>query len=235
MKILALECSAGPSSCALTENGKVLASQYIHVPLTHSQTLLPMAERVLHDTETAVRDIGLLAVSAGPGSFTGVRIGTATIKGLAFDTDIPCAAVSTLAAMAQNVAGLPFSGVICCAMDARCMQVYTACFDCANGSITRMTEDEAISMDDLKARLAVIDRPVLLIGDGAELCYRCLKDDLPNVSLAPHAIRFQNAMGVAAEAARMAEAGETISAEQLLPIYLRLPQAERELRKKQVE
>ena len=235
MKILALECSAGPSSCALIESGKVLASAYIHVPLTHSQTLLPMAQRVLRDTETAVKDVDLLAVSAGPGSFTGVRIGVATIKGLAFGTDTPCAAVSTLAAMAHNVAGLPFDGVICCVMDARCMQVYTACFACQAGVITRMTEDEAISMDELKTRLAAIDRPIVLVGDGAELCYRCLKEDLPQVLLAPHNVRFQNAVGVAAEAAQMADAGQIIPAEQLLPIYLRLPQAERELRKKQAE
>ena len=156
MKILALECSAGPSSCALVENDKVLAHEYIHVPLTHSQTLLPMAQRVLRDTGTAVKDIDLFAVSAGPGSFTGVRIGVATIKGLSFGTDIPCAAVSTLAAMAHNAKGLPFDGVICCTMDARCMQVYTACFRCTQGVITRLTEDEAISVEELKTRLLAL-------------------------------------------------------------------------------
>ncbi len=235
MKILALECSAGPSSCALVENGKILAHEYIHVPLTHSQTLLPMAQRVLRDTSTAVKDIGLFAVSAGPGSFTGVRIGVATIKGLAFGTDLPCAAVSTLAAMAHNVEGLPFDGVICCAMDARCMQVYTACFRCRGGAITRLTEDEAISVEQLKERLSALDEPIILVGDGAELCYKHLQEDLPTIILAAPVVRFQNATGVAAEAGIMAENGQLTTAEALLPIYLRLPQAERELRKRQTE
>lgn len=235
MKILALECSAGPSSCTLMENGKVLASEFIHVPLTHSQTLLPMAQRVLRDTGTAVGDLDLLAVSAGPGSFTGVRIGVATVKGLAFGTDIPCAAASTLASMAHNVAGLPFDGVICCAMDARCMQVYTACFRCTQGNVTRLTEDEAISVETLKQNLLALKQPIVLVGDGSEMCYQHLQNDVPALTLAPAALRFQNATGVAIEAALMAEKGQLISAEELLPIYLRLPQAERELRKKQTQ
>lgn len=235
MKILALECSAGPSSCALVENDKVLAHEYIHVPLTHSQTLLPMAQRVLRDTGTAVKDIDLFAVSAGPGSFTGVRIGVATIKGLSFGTDIPCAAVSTLAAMAHNAKGLPFDGVICCTMDARCMQVYTACFRCTQGVITRLTEDEAISVEELKTRLLALGEPIVLVGDGAEMCYKHLRETVPDIRLAPPAIRFQNAVGVADEATIMAGNGQLTTDEKLLPIYLRLPQAERELRKKQTE
>ncbi len=233
MKILALECSAGPSSCAIVENGKVLTSAYIYVPLTHSQTLLPMVQRALQDTGMSVSDLDVIAVSAGPGSFTGVRIGVATVKGLAFANHTPCAAVSTLAGMARLLDGVAFNGVICCVMDARCQQVYTATFTCDNGHIERLTEDEAISIADLKTRLQTIKQDILLVGDGAEMCYTILKDDLPTVQLTPPHLRYQQATGVAAEAAVMAQQKALTDADKLLPFYLRLPQAERELRKKQ--
>lgn len=234
MKIVALECSAGPSSCAIVEDGKILASSFIHVPLTHSQTLLPMVERALSDTGFSITDVDVIAVSAGPGSFTGVRIGVATVKGLAFANRIPCAAVSTLAAMAHVVDGMPFDGLVCGVMDARCQQVYTALFACVDGQPQRLTEDEAMAMVELKERLKNVEKDIFLVGDGAELCYTVL-GDLPNVKLAPPAWRYQTAVGVAAEAAKLAEQGALTDASKLLPFYLRLPQAERELRRKQLK
>lgn len=226
MKILALETSAAPGSCAVVEDGRVLASAYVNTALTHSQTLMPMVEGMLKNAALALSDIDRLAVAAGPGSFTGVRIGVAALKGLAFAENTPCVGVSTLEAMAHNAAGIGFDGVICAVMDARCRQVYTACFTAEGDGVSRLSDDEAIALEDLKARLQAFDKPVLLIGDGAQLCYKELSSDVPRLRLAPPHLRYQQAVGVAAAAVD----AEVVSAEELQPVYLRLPQAERELR-----
>ena len=139
MKILALETSATPASVALVDEGRILASSYINTPLTHSQTLMPMVESMLKNAGVSFSDVDLLAVSAGPGSFTGVRIGVAAVKGLAFTSGCSCVGVSTLAAIAQNACGIGFDGVICAAMDARCRQVYTACFVSGDQGLQRLT------------------------------------------------------------------------------------------------
>ena len=226
MKILAFETSAGPASCAVIDDGKVLALSYVNTPLTHSQTLMPMAEALLKHSGLALDQMDRLAVSAGPGSFTGIRIGISAVKGLAFANHIPCVGVSTLAAIARNGAGIPFDGVICSVMDARCSQVYTACF--AGGSLERITPDEAISVDELKNRLISYKKSVLLLGDGAELCYNTLREKVPGLILAAPDRRYQTAAGVAA----VALTADPVSHEALQPVYLRLPQAERELRAK---
>ncbi len=226
MKILALETSAGPASCAVVEDGVVLASAYNNTALTHSQTLMPMVENMLTQAGVAFSDMDCLAVAAGPGSFTGVRIGVAAVKGLAFAHNKPCVGVSTLAAIAHNAENIGFQGIACAAMDARCRQVYTACFNVENGAFERISEDEAISTDELKAKLLSFGKPILLLGDGAKLCYNEFVNDVPLLYLAAEHIRFQTAIGVAAEATF----GETVTAEALQPTYLRLPQAERELR-----
>lgn len=233
MKILAIESSAGPASCAVVEDGEILASAAVNTRLTHSQTLLPMVAAMLKNSGLSVGQMDVLAVAAGPGSFTGVRIGVAAVKGLAFAQDKPCAGVSTLAAMARCCEGLPFEGLICPVMDARCRQVYTASFLSKGGEVTRLTADEAISMEELKNRLLSAKKMVFLVGDGARMCYNELNDTVPGLWLAPARLRLQHAAGVAAEAARLAEAGELCTAQTLLPVYLRLPQAERELRARQ--
>ena len=231
MKVLAVECSATPASCAVVEDGKILAQSATHVGLTHSQTLLPMIAHMLDDAALSMKDIDAIAIANGPGSFTGVRIGVAAVKGLAFAEDKPCIGVSTLAAMARRIEGFPFSGTICAAMDARCQQVYTACFACEDGVITRLTEDEALPLATLKERLAAVKGTILLVGDGAELCHRFMTDAGVPTRLAPPAWRYQQADGVAAEAMHQ----ESVSPESLLPTYLRLPQAERELRARQAK
>ena len=191
MRILAVETSAVPASCAVVEDGKILASSYNNTAQTHSQTLMPMVEEMLKQAVLSVSDMDRLAVSAGPGSFTGVRIGVAALKGLAFAEDKPCVGVSTLAAIARNAEGVGFEGVVCAAMDARCRQVYTACFAVENGEIRRLSEDEAISTDELKARLAVFDKPIMLVGDGAALCYREFSGEIDRLLLAPEHLRYQ--------------------------------------------
>lgn len=227
--ILAIDTSAKSVSCALVRDSRVLGSFYANTGLTHSQTLLPMVESLLKTTETNMGEMDAVAVNAGPGSFTGVRIGVSAVKGLAFTVDLPCVSVSTLASMAENVPISP-DIVVCGVMDARCQQVYTALFTGdENGLPIRVSEDEAMSIAELKGRLQSIDKTIVLVGDGSELCYTLLKESLPNLMLAPASARMQNAVGTALVAERLFEQGETLSAAELLPTYLRLPQAEREL------
>ncbi len=237
--ILALESSAGPASCALLRcgdggTGRLVASACVHTGLTHSQTLLPMVGDLLKNAGMTMADVDVLAVSAGPGSFTGVRIGVAAVKGLAFVRNLPCAGVSTLAAMAKGMEGVPFTGVVLAAMDARCGQIYTALFACEDGRLSRITPDEALTIEEvgqrLKNRPEFSEKTVFIVGDGAEVCYNTLRDRVPNLCLAPEGLRFQQAVGVAMEAAVYAAEDRLVSSDELMPVYLRLPQAERELR-----
>lgn len=229
--ILSIDTSATPVSCAILRDDCILASFYSRTGLTHSQTLMSMVENALRVADLTVRDVDVIAVSAGPGSFTGVRIGVSAVKGLAFSDNKPCVAVSTLEAMARNLAELPFEGIVCCVMDARCQQVYTASFvQRSDGTQERLTPDEALSLDDLSMRLEKEGKAVLLVGDGSPLCYNAFKETIPSLYLAPLPIRYQSAVGVAMVAATKLCDGEVVSAEQLLPLYLRLPQAERELK-----
>lgn len=233
--ILAVDTTAKPVSCALAQDDRVLASYYTHTGLTHSQTLMPMIEHVLHMTGVSIEQVDALAVNVGPGSFTGVRIGVSAVKGLAFAHEKPCVPVSTLCSIAENIAVLP-GAVICAAMDARCQQVYTALFEKDDtGRLVRLSEDEALTIDELGKRLLAMDKPVVLAGDGGEVCYAPLQAVLPHVVLAPPCVRYQTAAATAMLAQNLYKAGETVTAQSLLPVYLRLPQAERELRRRQGE
>lgn len=233
MKILSLECSASPASAAIMEDGKILASSFVNIKLTHSQTLLPMIENALSSAMLSFDDIEGIAVSCGPGSFTGIRIGIAAAKGLAAPKNLPCAAVSTLYSMAYNFADTDC--IICAVMDARCNQVYNAIFDIEDGKINRLCDDRAIICGELAEELKKVsqntDKCVIIVGDGTEVFYPFAKD-IPNIKKSGENNRFQNAASVGVAAAEMFAAGNTVSPEELLPIYLRLPQAERELKKK---
>ena len=226
MLILAFETSAKAASVALTENGKLLGEGYQNTGLTHSQTLMVMAEDVLKQCGKTAVDVNAVAVAEGPGSFTGVRIGVAAAKGFAWGKEIPCYGVSTLEAMAESLGA--FDGYVCPCMDARRSQVYNALFLAENGKLTRISEDRAIALADLKEELKKMDKPVFLVGDGANLCYTTLRTEVPNLILPPEHRVHQRAVGVAILANRMAEAGLAPSGGELNPNYLRLSQAERE-------
>lgn len=232
--ILAVDTSATPVSCAILQNDRLLASYYAHTKSTHSQTLMPMIEHALQINGLTMENIDALAVSNGPGSFTGVRIGVSAVKGLAFADEKPCIEVSTLAAMAESFRGLPMDAVICSTMDARCQQVYTALFSIdAEGALQRVSEDEAISLDELKLRLESLNKAIIFVGDGAQMCYSTFSGCIARVYLAPIEMRYQSAATVAAAAMHKLLDGDVLSDEALLPSYLRLPQAERELRSRQ--
>lgn len=219
--ILSVDSSAVTASAALTDGNNVVKSEFVNAGLTHSETLLPMIKRVMQGY--SFEELDAIAVTAGPGSFTGVRIGVATVKGLAFNAGIPCIGVSTLEAIAYNFTDK--NAVICALMDARRMQFYNAIFRVENEKVFRLCEDRAVSIDDLKKELLLFEN-VILAGDGAELCYNNIGID--NVILADDAVRYQNGIGVSKAAANK----EKISAASLMPVYLRPSQAERELKLK---
>lgn len=226
MKIIALESSAVTASVAVTEDEKLLAQSFQNSGLTHSATLMPMAADLLKNTGLTLDEMDVVAVAAGPGSFTGVRIGVAAAKGLAWPGDKPCAPCSTLESMAWQCAHM--GGEICAAMDARRNQVYCARFLAENGELTRLTEDRAIGLDELAEEVRASGRPQTLVGDGAHLVQKALEGvGLPCVPMPPHLID-QTAWGVARCALRMAREGRLVSAATMAPSYHRLSQAERE-------
>ena len=226
MLILAFETSAKAGSVALTENGKLLGESYQNTGLTHSQTLMVMAEDLLKQCGKTVSDVDAVAVAEGPGSFTGVRIGVAAAKGFAWGGQLPCYGVSTLEAMAETLG--VWEGHVCACMDARRNQVYNALFLVDNGVITRVSDDRAIALTDLKEELEHIDGPVFLVGDGSILTYQTLSGEVDNLILPPEHRMHQRAVGVALVAEKKQQAGEAGDGNALSPNYLRLSQAERE-------
>ena len=224
MKILALESSAKAASCAVLADGELLASAWQAAGLTHSRTLLPMVEGMLKNSELTMEAMDAVAVAAGPGSFTGLRIGIAAVKGLAWAAEKPCIPVSTLEAMAWPLAHL--EGSIVCAMDARRQQIYNAAFLADSGALERLREDRALSLEEAAAGLAGLDGPMTIVGDGAQMCFDLFTARGIDCRLAPVHLRLQSAAGVALAAWRRRT--ETVSAQELTPVYLRLSQAERE-------
>ena len=208
------------------EKGKLLGESYQNTGLTHSQTLMVMAEDLLKACNLTAQDVEAVAVAAGPGSFTGVRIGVAAAKGFAWGGELPCYGVSTLEAMARNLG--VYQGYVVPAMDARRNQVYTAIFRADKGILSRMEEDMAISLAELGEKIKNITEPVFLVGDGAVLCYNTLLEEVPGLVLPPEHRMHQRAAGVALAAQAMIDAGDPGNGAELTPNYLRLSQAERE-------
>ncbi len=226
MKIVALETSAVTASAAVTEDERLLAQSFQNSGLTHSATLMPMVAGLLKNTGLTLDEMDVVAVAAGPGSFTGVRIGVAAAKGLAWPGDKPCAPCSTLESMAWQCAHA--GGEICAAMDARRDQVYCARFWAEKGELKRITEDRAIGLAELAEEVGASGRPQLLVGDGAHLVQAALEaQGLPCALMPPHLL-YQTAWGVARCALELARAGRLVSAAAMAPSYHRLSQAERE-------
>ena len=226
MLILAFETSAKAASVALHDGQKLLAEGYQNTGMTHSQTLMVMAEDTLKQCGKTARDVTAVAVAEGPGSFTGVRIGVAAAKGFAWGRELPCYGISTLEAMAESL-GI-YQGYVCPVMDARRSQVYNAVFYVNQGEMTRTAPDRAIALADLGAELKKLPEPVFLVGDGSNLCYNTLRSDVPNLVLPPEHRMHQRAAGVALLAVRQASEGIAPTGAELTPNYLRLSQAERE-------
>ena len=224
MLTLAFESSAKAASVALCDGETLIAQTTQVCGLTHSVTLLPMAEALLNNCGYALKDVDLFAVAHGPGSFTGVRIGVSTVKGLAWGCEKPAVGVSTLEAMAYNGLAFGEGALICCVMDARRQQVYNALLAIENGEVKRLCPDRAISLEELAAEVRTMGKPPYLIGDGALLTLDFFREQDITAVMAPENLRHQSAYGVAM-AARTATPG---TADDVLPVYLRLSQAERE-------
>ena len=229
MRILSFETSAKAASVALLQDGILLGEYFQNSGQTHSRTVMQMAEDLLKNCDLTAFDVDAVACASGPGSFTGVRIGLAAAKGFAWGREIPLIGVSTLEAMARNVAMA--EGIYCAAMDARRNQVYTALFELKNGVFSRLVEDSAISIAELSEQLKGLRQTVYLVGDGAALCYRMLKD-ISGLVLLPEHLRMQRAAGSALVAWEQLQTGALIPAKDITPNYLRLSQAERERQKK---
>lgn len=227
MKILAIESSATSCSVALYEGETPIANAYQQSGLTHSCTLMPMLCDMLTHCNETLDSIDVIAVAVGPGSFTGLRIGVSTAKGLAWPKDLDCAPCSTLESMAWQLCHME-GQVIVCAMDARRSQVYNSLFLVENGILNRLTPDRAIGLDELAEELKILKNPKLVVGDGAELCYNYVKSICSDITLAPIHLRRQTAVGVARTALELIRADALVKGNELTPVYHRLSQAERE-------
>ncbi|MBQ1441250.1 MAG: tRNA (adenosine(37)-N6)-threonylcarbamoyltransferase complex dimerization subunit type 1 TsaB [Clostridia bacterium] len=226
MKILAIDSSAISAGCAIVDDGNLIAESFVRVGLTHSETLLPMVSNTLANAKLTADDIDCYAVSSGPGSFTGIRIGVASVKGMAFASGTPCVGVSTLEAIAWSCVAQ--DGVICAVMDARRQQVYNALFTSDGQDIVRICADRAVSIEELTEELKNQQRIIYLSGDGAVLCYESMKQSLANVRLIPEHLRYARGFGVAMAARKIIKENGAVPPEKLIPTYLRPSQAERE-------
>lgn len=227
MRILAVDSSSITASVAVFDNREKLAEGFINNGLTHSQTLMPLISETLAGSAIDIDTIDVFAASIGPGSFTGLRIGISLIKGMAALKNKPCIGVSTLAALAYGA--IEFGGIVCAVMDARCAQVYNALFSTENGEFTRLCEDRTISIEDLLAELIKINKPIILVGDGAFMCYNIYREKTHSIVLADESQVYLHGSSVALLAVKQAN---PLPANELVPIYLQLPQAERELKRK---
>lgn len=225
MKIFACDSTAKTASVALCEDNILLAEFTQNGGNTHSETLLPMTEVLLNSMKTDIDEIDVFAVSEGPGSFTGVRIGAATVKGFAHRKDKPCIGVSTLEALARNLA-FGEDKIIIPVMDARRGQFYTAKFAFKDGKLDRIGEDTPMSFEDFLEDVKALGERVYLCGDGYAPARKLLGDEFSYET--PEKLRYQSAYSVAQIAYEKYLAGDRTSAEELRPTYLRLPQAERD-------
>lgn len=229
MKILAVDTTAKTATAALTEDERLLGLTVLNTPNTHSVTLLPMIDGILKGADITVGDVELFVCSAGPGSFTGVRIGTAAVKGLAYADKKPCVGVSALEALALNVT--EEDGIICPVMDARRNQLYNALFVYEDGKLRRLTPDRVITAEELASELKDESRSVYVTGDGSDIAKRALSQN--NIARLHEVLKYHNAYNVALLGYKTytqssdSEKSE-LTCEKLSPVYLRASQAERE-------
>lgn len=228
-----MESSATAASVSYVKDGKILGQYYINAGLTHSTTLMPMVQGMLENAKLSLDNVDYYAVSVGPGSFTGLRIGISAIKGIALAKNKPCVAVSTLEAMAYNY--VYTDTLVCAVIDARCNRFFNAIFKCsADGTVERLCEDRALSYEEIAQELTsnYSNEKIVLVGDGAIMAQKLMGDLVSNLTIAPPHLMHQQSNGVAMVAQNMIEQGKVVTSQQLLPSYLSLPQAQKELQKK---
>lgn len=228
MKILSVDTSSNVASVAICDDEKLICEITVNNKKTHSQTLMPMIDSALKQSDLEISDIDLIASANGPGSFTGLRIGVSAVKGLAHAKNIPVVGVSILEAMAYN---LPFCEyVISPIMDARRQQVYNAVYEWNNQELTEIKAPRALSVDELIEELTKLDKKVVFLGDGVDVHKAYIEEKMADKAVfAPVSAKEQRASGLAVVAKKLFDEGKAVSCYELAPIYLRKPQAEREL------
>lgn len=233
MLILSLDSTASTASAALSDDGVLLASATLNIGNKHSTTLLPAVSFIMEQAGRKVADVEMFAVTAGPGSFTGVRIGAATVKGLALGRNVPCIGVSSLEVMAEGITLA--DGIVCAMINARRDRYFAAYFSVEQGRATRLSDDDTLEGEVIETYLNGQDRPVYLVGDGVPVFLA--GHNVIGAEVVPETLRYPNAYyaGVIAErvyASATEEERAIFTADALRPEYLRLPQAERELRER---
>ena len=233
MLMLSLSTSGPIASAAVIKDGQVLSREVGGHGRTHSETIMPLCEKALQTAGYTPADMDAFGVDAGPGSFTGVRIGISAAKGLAAARNLPCAGVSTLLSLAFNYRDTDC--IVCAVMDARCSQVYNAIFEISGGKITRLCEDRAVLCEELAENLKKVsqngEKRVIIVGDGTEVFFP-FAENIPGVCKSAPERRYQNAVSASLAAEDIFKNNLSVTPDKLLPVYLRLPQAERELKKK---
>jgi len=227
MKILGIDSSGLVASVALVNDDELVGEYTINFIKTHSQTLLPMLDELAKMIDLDLNDLDAIAVAAGPGSFTGLRIGSATAKGLALALNKPIISVSTLEALAYNL--YETDAVVCPIMDARRNQVYTAIYRFEEGSMKAVWEPRAISVEELMDKLNELDENVIFTGDGIPVYRNMIAESLQvKYFFAPAHLARQRAGALASLGGIFFNEGRYESGKEHQPVYLRLSQAERE-------
>lgn len=230
MKILAIDSATKCTSVCVAEDFCIKAEFFLNTTFTHSETLAPMIKSLLENSRIGLSDIDLFAVSSGPGSFTGIRIGMAIIKGIAFAQDKPCLAVSSLEALAYNL--IDNNCIACPVINARRNNVYNAVFQIENHEVKRLTEDRLIDISSLLKELKQ-KKSVCLLGDASDICYNTLENTCDfDFNMLKSNLSHINASGVALAAFNKKKSTKFVSAAELSPNYVNLPQAQRELLEK---
>lgn len=232
MKILALDSSGLVASVAIVEDDNLVAEYTINYKKTHSQTLLPMLDEIVKMTDTDLQEIDAIAVAKGPGSFTGLRIGSATVKGLGLALDKKVIGVPTVEGLAMNIFGT--DALICPLMDARRNQVYTGIYKNEKGELKIVKEQVAVGIEEIINALNLIGEKVIFLGDGVSV-YRQIIEEMVEVPycFAPAHVNKQRAAAIAVRASEYYKKGMVENAADFVPEYLRLSQAERERMEKE--
>ncbi|BBF44361.1 TsaB protein [Lachnospiraceae bacterium KM106-2] len=231
MKILAIDSSGLVASVAIMQDNVMVAEYTTNFKKTHSQTLLPMLDDIVKMVDLDLKEIDAIAVAAGPGSFTGLRIGSATAKGLGLALKKPIVAIPTVEGLAANL--FATDALVCPIMDAKRHQVYTGIFEFVNGELKTVVEQKAVSIDEILEELLTYNRKVIFLGDGVEVNRDTIETKMKDMCLfAPAHLSKQRAGAIASRAAVYLKEGKTQTAMEHVPVYLRLSQAERELAEK---
>ena len=228
MKVLGIDSSGMTATVAIIEDDKLISEFSVNHKRTHSETLMPMIDEIMKASEITPEDLDVIAIAVGPGSFTGLRIGAATVKGFGLALDIPVAAVPTLEGLAMNLWGS--DKLVCPIMDARRNQVYTGLYHVnTEAELPEAVLDQtACDIEEIIEKINTLGEPVIFLGDGVAQFRDIIEEKAAvSVSFAPAMSGLQRAASVASLGLRYHKAGKTVNADDFTPVYLRPSQAER--------